>query len=498
MKNRLSWKLLACFAIALVLFSLVTGSIFIVLFRQHIINQHQRDLAKNANNIATTLSEFYYVQQELLLNNDRPTGMGRSGNGMGGYGAYLRFLDDLSIADVWIVDENRQLITHTNYKYESIPENAEHIINRVFDGETTFGEEFSSFLSVPVLTVGAPVILADGKVVAAVLLHTPVDGVGQIVNQGLSTLTISILVSLILVFLLSVWLSSSLAKPLEKVNRAAAEISNGKYNVKTGVQQQDEIGQLAQTIDILAVHLENASYESMRLEQMRQNLIATVSHELRTPVTVLRGSLEALCDGIISTPQELEQYYEQMLSESLYLERLVNDLLELSRLQNIDFNIEMSPVNLCDIISDVTRGMRRVAQKKNISIQVDCPIQECWFFGDYGRLRQMLLIVLDNAIKFSSVNESVEVRLSRSGNRTALIGVSDSGCGISEEELPYIFDRFHKTRSENNRSGSGLGLAIAKQIAQRHNISILVNSQPCEKTEFIFHFEENQRPTSTL
>lgn len=401
---------------------------------------------------------------------------------------YLRFFDALTQADVWIIDANKELVTHGGYSYEDLSTNVERMVERVFMGETVFSEDFSQLLKVPMLTVGVPVHGTGGIVIGVVLLHSPIEGIDAAILQGISIYALSLFVALVLTAAIALCLSYFFTKPLEKMELTALKLTDGDYTARTGVTQHDEFGRLAQTMDFLAARLSKTSQEKERLEQMRQDFVTNVSHELRTPVTVLRGSMESLRDGIISGPEETAQCLDEMITESLILERLVNDLLELSRLQNTDFSIEMLPLNLCDVVSDVVRGMRRVAQKKEISIVVTNPCSEFWVTGDYGRLRQMLLIVLDNAVKFSVSGQTVTIELAMKSSEELTLCISDFGAGIPSDELPYIFGRFQKSQSDNNCGGTGLGLAIARQIAVRHGIEINVKSKKDVGTQFTFLF----------
>jgi signal transduction histidine kinase len=247
---------------------------------------------------------------------------------------------------------------------------------------------------------------------------------------------------------------------------------------------------LADNLDVLSERLCFSSLESERSEKLRQDFVANISHELRTPITVIRGSLEALNDEVITDKIQIKNYYKQMLNETRGLQRLVGDLLDLSRLQNMDFKIEMTEVNLCDIASDILRSAKSMAQVKNIEFIVENNVTDCTVTGDYGRLRQMVMTIIDNAVKFSPQNGKIYLTLSK--DHELRLSVKDEGPGIGEEDLPHIFDRFYKTKSPQNISGTGLGLAIAKQIAIRHLAEISVVSTKDKGSEFTIRFHNDK------
>ena len=249
------------------------------------------------------------------------------------------------------------------------------------------------------------------------------------------------------------------------------------------------MNQNAADVETLKNKIEDLRKKSEADRQIVRDFISCVSHELRTPVAVLRGSLEALCDGVIYEPEKVSEYHRQMLSESIYLQRLVNDLLEFSRLQNDDFEIVTEPVNVYDVIDDVCRSLKKIAADKKINLLYEKNGQDIFVNADYMRIRQMFIVVIDNAIKFTDPGGSAEIK-SGIFNGTPMIIVSDNGCGIEESELSSIFLKFHRTVSEKNRSGSGLGLAIAEKIAKRHNIDINVRSKVGYGTQFCFIFNK--------
>ena len=474
MRNKILWKLSGFFTIILLLFSIILGTTFLSIFRKNTIDINRNSMEEQAVSIASSVAEFQ----------NQNIGM----HGRMQFGAYLRFLNNLSMADVWVVDENLEFITgkHNNTPiFNELPKNASEIVKRVFEGEKTFTQDFSSLLGTPTLTVGAPIFI-NNNVIGAVLLHSPISGIDQSINNGMKTLGIGTILALILSITAAIGLSYLITKPLKKINDTTLTLVSGDYSVKTGINQKDEIGELASTIDILSTRLFENEEERNNLDKLKKSFLTNISHELRTPIAVLRGSLELLKDGIIENPEEIIEYYEQMSTETHYLERLVNDLLDLSRLQDTSFNLNIEEVNLCDIIRDSERAIRKLAFTKSIEIQSICPEKESIIHGDYGRIRQLLLILLDNAIKFSKENNTVKIILSEK-NKGYSLAISNFGEAIPDDILPHIFDRFYKAKEEKNRQGTGLGLVIAKEIAQRHNATISVNSSYKETVfEIIF------------
>lgn len=473
-KSKITRRLSLYFAAALLAFALIVGGVFFALFQRQTMETHRNELLKYAQSLSGLLSGT--------------SGMG----GMGGYGAYLRFIGEVSDTDIWVVDQNGEFLSvgmggmsqmgaAGRVNTGELPQEAGALLRRVLGGETVSSEDANSILSASALTVGVPITTVGGTVAGAVLMHSPVDDTSAAVSRGFLILLISMLIALGAAVLLSVRLSVSFTKPLSRMKATALALTGEDYTARSDIRQDDEIGELSGTLDLLAARLEEAGKERQKLDLLRREFTANISHELRTPVTVIRGSLEALCDGVITDPGKIAQYHAEMLSESKHLERLVNDLLELSRLQNTDFAMEMSRVNPEDVLADAVRSAARLAQSKGITVEFFSDGTLAPFNGDYGRLRQMLLIVLDNAVKFSPAGGAVTVTADSSR-----ITVRDCGLGIPPEQLPYIFDRFYKTRSEQNSGGTGLGLAIAREIASRHGIEISAANRPDGGAEFAF------------
>ena len=492
-KSRIFLKLVFYFGISLLLFSVVAGSVFASMYVRNTVNLNKRNLEIRALKVSETISRFWYADKpkiELKEHGDRKQ-----------HRKNMRMIEDIAMAKVWVIEKDSGSIIQEKdtpernvpETYRILPPNAEKAVSTAFKGTVNTTEDFNEFLDKKALTTAAP-IFKNGEVVGVVLLHSPIENLSTALNNGIYTLVISIFVALILASISAILLSLSFTKPLNKIKNTAILLSEGDYEAQTDVKQNDEIGNLAQTIDKLAIQLFKSSKESEHFEKMRQDFIINVSHELRTPVTVIRGSMEALCDNIITEPEKIDEYHKQILSESIHLQKLINDLIDLSKLQNTDFSIEKSPLSLYEIANDAARSMKQPAGFRNIDITVTCNENpdDYIFEGDYFRIRQMIIIILDNAIKFSYENTPIKINIGKTVSENGIKGIkmdiSNKGNGIADKDINNIFERFHKSEGENNESGMGLGLAIAKQIAIRHDIEISVSSIPNEETVFSFIF----------
>jgi len=403
-------RLILYFVLSFVVFALVNGVLFAVLFSRHNINVHQYELLQRAGIIAESLADFIEdAEEEQVVTQGRGMGMGPMRGMMArqqtiiNSEAFLRLVEDVAGSDVWVIDSDESEVVFGDRRVglplRDLPPAAEYVISPALAGELTYYDNFGSFWDLDI-TLAAPIILSDGYISGVVLLHSQISVINQVTAAGLVLLLYSMGFGVLASVLVAFVLSKRFTRPINKMKTAALKISDGEFEVKTHVSQNDEIGELANIMDGMASKLDRTSKEREKLETQRREFVANVSHELRTPITVMRGSLEALIDGIVKGEKTAE-FHLEMLNECLYLERLVTDLLDLSRLQNVDFVIESEVVYLNDIITDAARLMSKVSDAKDVEISLERAEGDFSFVGDYGRLRQMFIIVLDNAVKFS-------------------------------------------------------------------------------------------------
>lgn len=483
MRNKIVRRLTLNFMSVILLFELLSGGLFFSLFTNHSAKAFRNNLQNQAMSIAIAVSD--YIRDTSL-----PAAAPEVGDDMH-FDEYLHVISQVLTGNVWIVDRHSRTIAMDSghVDYHELHAEALALVDQVFEGQTVSSQEFSVFLSSPSITIGTPVYGANNEIVAAVLVHSHIQELADASRSVIYILLICFGGAMVLALILSALLARKFVQPLQMMAQTTSRLASGDYSAQTGVAQQDEIGSLAAHIDILAEKLNVASRESAALEQMRRDYIANVSHELRTPVMVLRGSIEALRDRVVTEPEKITEYHQQMLRECMHLQRMVNDLLELSRLQNLNYSIEKMPVDVLEALQDAVRGVRNLGDAKDVALVSNIEPSSCRILGDYGRLRQMFLTILDNAIKFTEPGGTVSIEACRQSDRF-VISIADTGSGISEEDLPRIFESFYMGGRDGRNEGTGLGLSIAKQIADRHGIELTASSTPGVSSEFCFCIEQ--------
>lgn len=216
--------------------------------------------------------------------------------------------------------------------------------------------------------------------------------------------------------------------------------------------------------------------ESERLEQTRRDYIANVSHELRSPITAMRALLEPLNDGLVTSPSDCHRYYGILLRETMRLSRLIDDMLELSRLQSGKGIIRQTLVDTNTLYEDLSQRFAILAEDHSIlfeKIRPEEPLPALW--GSVDRIEQILIIYFDNALKFTPENGQITFRISYTDAKI-VFAIEDNGPGISPEDLPFVFERFYKADKAHNESGTGLGLSIAKTLAGLLNMDVSASS----------------------
>lgn len=217
--------------------------------------------------------------------------------------------------------------------------------------------------------------------------------------------------------------------------------------------------------------------EQKRLEEAQRRFVANASHEMRTPIAALKGLLELLEDGAKDDPAVRDDFMRTMQLEVDRLGRLVADLLTLAQLEAGTFELDIQPESADALLGRVCDVMRALADRADVELAVELPDGDLEVMADRDRIVQVLLGFADNALKHSKRGDRVVLRACR-GASAAVLEVSDQGAGITEEDVPRIFDRFYRAEEPSTPRGAGLGLAIAKEIAEAHGTTITVTATP--------------------
>lgn len=482
--NKLYFRFFCIFGITSSVLVLLVGVVFFRLYSRNTIHEFREQLEIDAGEIADKVEEYSESGEK---------------NGYSDYMDATQALLESQNVDVWImpyyksINHLRSAYTNSNLKYKELSKGMSRVMKKVYTKDGVYSNYgYDAMYDEELIRAGAPVHDSGGNVIGGVLLNANYAKRVETVDNVEKTVFIALLSAWFVSMCISFLLSKQLSGPISKIGRTARILAEGAYETKTGVSVSGEIGELAETVDVLSDRLAENEKIRKEIDRSRMDFFANVSHELRTPITVMRGYTETLNDGIITDNEKIKNMYERMLNECKGMERLVGDLLTLSKMQNPDFMLNLEPVSLVQIFENAVKSARVLSEKKNITIRMEYNDEYCFMSGDYDRLRQMFLIILDNAIKFSHENSYIDIKLEKGEKLKA--SIKDYGIGIDEDMLPYIFEKFYKSKLQMNEKGSGLGLVIAKAIAARHNGKVEVYSKPGEGTRFTFTFDSIEPP----
>jgi signal transduction histidine kinase len=275
---------------------------------------------------------------------------------------------------------------------------------------------------------------------------------------------------------LSFWVSRRIMQPLNQMERITKNFAGGDLQERVPESEIPELNQLGISFNQMAIALED-------VERRRQELMSDLTHELRTPLTVVRGYLEELADGSIEPSSEL---YQKLVKEARRLERLTNDLQELSRAEAGYLSIKLQSVNLLPLLNALMEKFSDQLLEDGPTLQLDYPTDTPPVLADPDRLEQVLVNLLGNAMRYTD-SGSIVLKVWREKS-LIWIAVIDTGIGLSPEDLPFIFDRFWRADRSRSRysGGSGIGLAITRRLVELQNGRIEVESELGKGSTFRF------------
>ncbi len=475
-------KILTIIILVLIISFTVTGVLMNAGIREMVSDQKAQQLKTTSEKVITAL--------EAYLNNSQ------FGNDIL-FKSFLQTLASNTDSLIWIVRNDGTILL-----YSSIP----HFLNdklttseegwpRLPDerqygnrlkGKNKTGDFYGLFEGTGVdwLTVSQPFELHhispyDITVEGSILIHSQIPAINRTKTSILFIFLVSGAVGAIIALFFVTLLTRYTVKPLNQMKLAARRVASGEFTQRISVRGKDEIAELSESFNSMVVALEN-------LEQMRRDFIGNVSHELRTPITTIKGFIEGILDGVIP-PERQEGYLLIVRDEVRRMQNLVNDLLDLAKMQGGEITLNHSDFDMNELIRRCVIGLQQMLVEKNLEFKADFETERMFVHADREAIQRVIINLLHNAVKFTPQGGEVRVRTYVEKEK-AYISVEDTGKGISKAELPYIFERFYKADKSRSidRTGLGLGLAIARNIIISHNETIKAESEEGCGARFIF------------
>ena len=356
-----------------------------------------------------------------------------------------------------VIDNTGANVTETVDSYDYYQALHGHI--KSWRGRNEYGES--------IISVSAP-IYDDKEIVAVLRYVSSLKSAHKIIFTYFAFAVLIGLILIALAFALAIVTSKRIVIPIKELIRITEEITMGNFKVTAVKYTDDEIGQLADAVNIM-------SKEIAKSDQEKNDFISSISHELRTPLTSIKGWGETLQDGGTEDEELLNEGLKIICHETDRLIILVNDLLDFSRLQSNRLEMHMQEMVLDDLLEEVYKQFAQRAKKEKINLQLRLEDDGMLILGDYNRLKQVFINIVDNAMKFTEGAKNAKIELqSYTDEDKIYVSITDNGSGISPEDLSKVKEKFYKGTSK--KSGTGLGLSIATEIVHLHQGQLWIES----------------------
>lgn len=316
-----------------------------------------------------------------------------------------------------------------------------------------------------------------------VFLFTSLEDIGTTTSLIKSQLIYLTLLTILLSIVIAMFLSRRIAKPISDMTKKATKLADGNYNLvfkNTGINELDE----------LANSLNYLEQEVSKTDTYRRDLMANVSHDLKTPLTMIKAYAEMIKDITIDDKEKTIKNLDVIIEETERLNILVNDILELSKLQNNQDNLDIEEFDIVSLIKDILRRYEIIKETENYNLILESP-ESIIVKADKKRISQVIYNLINNAVNYTGDDLRVIVRLTEE-SKDCLVEIIDTGKGIDEEDLQNIWNRYYKQEKNHKRNivGTGLGLSIVKNILEQHHFDYGVKSIKNHGTTFYFKIKK--------
>ena len=469
----------ALIAALLLVCMLFTGVSFRFLMLRYLKNDKKETLSADAQAVAS-LAEAYDSTGELEENWD--------------FRLSLSLFSDVGEAEAQVCDENGFVVLCSCDEF-----NCEHLGRQIdadliteidMNGETFRVGTLTGIHDGRRYIAGRPIVSDDTEqTIGYVIISSDMSQITDFMQRSSSLFFYSAIIVLVLSMAAATFLSHQQVQPLNKVAEAARRFGRGELDTRVEVPKScgEEIVDLANAFNTMADSLEKS-------EQRRQEFVANVSHELKTPMTTIGGFIDGILDGAIP-PEKYEHYLGIIASEVRRLSRLVNSLLEITRIQAGERKFNMESFDIAEMAREILISNEQRIEKKHLDVSFECDNDRMFVYADRDAIYQILYNLCDNAVKFSRDGGAYKISIIAKAGKV-YTSVYNEGQGIADDDIDYVFDRFYKSDKSRglDKTGTGLGLYIAKTIIDAHHEEIWVRSVYGKFCEFVFTLPQTHDP----
>lgn len=454
----------------IVLIVLMLFSDFLV--RQVTYDRIQKDLLREAKRVNFALLQQTESQREAQQD-------------------YLKFLAEILDVKITIFDMEGNIIA-TSAEQEVVPGSKidKKFIEILGNSSVATAKKIDEDTDQPVYAAVVPMGNNKDEIKNGILLETVLSDLGRALSNMHLYMVVGGTVILLFIIFISVYLAMHISRPISHLTTTVTEISRGSFESDHKEQPLDEINVLGGQINKLAGRFQKMQTESRRTEEEKTRLFTEISHELRTPLTAVQGFVEAIRDGVVQDEALRQRYLDTVYMQTIHISRLVDDIMQLSRLESGNITVEKLPVDINALASGVAVSMEPAAKSVNTLIRLDQKTDTAIILGDADRIEQVIRNLLKNAIR-ATENGTIRIGIEMKQEKV-VISIEDNGIGISPEDLPHIWERFYRIKNQCDEhvqeKGSGLGLVIVKKLVQLQDGSIEVTSQLGKGTTFQISF----------
>ncbi|MBN1541507.1 HAMP domain-containing protein [candidate division KSB1 bacterium] len=329
----------------------------------------------------------------------------------------------------------------------------------------------------------------DHPTIRVIRLAIPLVEINQVLRDVRWKIFIGGGLALLIFGFIGTYLANRIASPILKLSRAAESVKKGNLEAYFIKETQDELGELADVLNEMLSKLRQDLIQMRRLEKVRSQFLGNVSHELRTPIFAVQGYLETMLNDTNCDAETQKKFIAKAYNQAVRLNNLFTDLIDISRIESGEMKLTFTAFNAVKWLKNQVKDLQASANENGIHLSFSNPagLHKALILGDQERLNQVLVNLVENAIKYNRPQGTVEVGLAPLGDQIEIF-IRDSGRGIAEDHLPRIFERFYRVDKERSRAvgGTGLGLAIVKHIIEAHGSQVKVDSWVGEGSTFRF------------